>query len=377
MLKYFLLVFFLLNPLSDLHADKVKTKQEPPIKTSRANLASIAWTQTLKSGGSKKKYFPETASPYAEDNKVFVGTHSSLFYAFDASNGSSLWTFTSNGPIASQAIVAGTTVYFGNNEGTLYALDKNTGEKIWDYFAGAEILAQPSIKEDTIFIVTTSREVFSIDRNTGILKWRQKVRGFDKKITMRGNAPIVVDGDELYLAFADGQVAALSQEDGLLLWMLNFSVGRPAFKDVDAKVLIDDDELYIVGYYGSLVKINKKNGKVLWKKDIKSGNNLAQNKDYIFVSSEKGEVKAIRKSDGIRRWDVQLNAGLLTAPIIISNKLIVGTQKNLIYILDLKSGKALQNLPISSGAYSAPFKSGNKVFFLSGSAKLLSLIISD
>lgn len=331
------------------------------------------WTRTLKTGKSKKRYFPEVASPYSYGGRIFVGTHSFYLYALGEADGKILWKFESNGPIASQPVANGSRVFFGNNKGMVYALDQNSGELAWDYFVGGEVLAQPAIVGNSVYVVTTSREVYSFDTDSGALKWTTYVKGFEKKFTMRGNSPIVAAGDRLYIGFADGQVVSLSASSGAIGWNEMISRGNVTFKDIDAAVLVDNSSLFVVGYYGYLTKLNRSSGQVLWRKEIQGGTNMAIDSSYIYISSADGRVIALEKSSGIRRWDVPLYAGALSPPTILGDLLIVGAEKGYGYIFDKSSGKLLQTIPLASGQWGPGITDDSRMYLLSGSGKVYAL----
>src|SRR3990167_8005837 len=225
-------------------------KGKPP-KDLHQKIFSSVWTRSLKPGPSAKRYFPESASPHAANGKI-------------------IWIFKSNGPIASRPIADKTSVYFGNNKGTVYALDASTGEKRWEYFVGGGILAQPALHRGSLYVVTTSREVYCLDALSGAERWNAYIKGFENKFTLRGISPVVVEGERLYIGFADGQVTALSAGNGSVIWSRDLAQGNPLFKDVDAAVLVDGGSLFVVGYFGYLAKLALNSGQVLWKKEIQN-----------------------------------------------------------------------------------------------------------
>jgi outer membrane protein assembly factor BamB len=58
------------------------------------------------------------------------GAEDPHLYAFEATNGSPRWTFTTDGEVQSAPVVANGTIYFGSRTGTFYAVNAKTGDKI-------------------------------------------------------------------------------------------------------------------------------------------------------------------------------------------------------------------------------------------------------
>jgi len=365
------LTFILLASLLIVSPSFAKNKGKPP-KTLNQKVITSVWTRALKSA-SKKRFFPEVASPLAVNGRIFVGTHSGIFYGIDETDGKIIWKFQSNGPIASKPVANDSLVFFGNNKGTVYALDQATGQKAWEYFVGGEVLGRPALSGNSLYVVTTSREVYSLSTDSGTQRWVQYVKGFEKKFTMRGNSAIIISGDRLYIGFADGQAVAMSASSGSILWSQNLSIGYATFKDVDADMLLDNGSIYIVGYFGVLARLDRGSGRIVWKKEISSGTNMAVDASTLYLSTAEGAVIAFDKTNGIRRWEVPLHSGALSGPTLYDGLLLVGAANNKGYIFDKSNGKLLQAIPLSRGHWGIMEKTSNGVYLLAGGARLYSL----
>lgn len=346
-----------------------KKESDPPKGEGKKIIGKI-WDHALQTGKSKKKYFPEMASPFYFDGKIFVGTHSSLFYALNAANGKTLWQFKSQGPIASKPVADDHHVYFGNNKGMVYALDIQTGEKIWEHYVGGEILAQPALGGGSLYVVTTSREVYALDTATGKEVWYQFVRGFENKFTMRGTTPVTFDKGRLYIGFADGQVVSLSSANGAISWTNTFSKSEAFFKDVDSALLVDGNAIYVFSYSGYFLKLEKGSGRVIWEKEIVSGTDPFLDQNSLVITTQDGHVVCFDTKNGLRRWDVGLYSGTLSSPYVAKNYVVVGSADGRVTVLDLKNGTVLQNLKLPNGFLGIVTGSDQFFYFLSSGGKL-------
>lgn len=367
----FCFVLLLSSPAWAKKEKKILPQQNPP-KALGQNVLGSQWSQALATGGSSKRFYPESASPLLFDNRVYVGTHSGIFYALDPSQkGHIVWQFKSNGPIASQAVSDGSRIYFGNNKGTVYALDASSGQPVWEHFVGGEILAQPALSGGVLYVVTTSREVYALDAPSGDEKWSQFIRGFEKKFTIRGNASLTVSGNSIYAGFADGQIACLSSK-GDIVWTRFLAEERTAFKDLDSRVIAEGNALYAVGYYGFVARLDAKSGDIVWKRGARSGSDMAIEGNSLFVTTSDSKVLAFDKSNGTPLWNIPLNSGPLSAPHIIGNYLLVGTQEHGAYVLS-SDGEVLQRLSVSPGFIGNPSGHDESLAVLSSSGRVHAL----
>ena len=223
--------------------------------------------------------------------------------------------------------------------------------------------------------MTTSREVYALETYSGAEKWATPVRGFEKKITMRGNSPVVVAGERLVVGFADGVVVSLSRSDGHIVWQEDLSQEDVFAEDVDASVVVDGSSLYVAGYFGSLVKMERDSGHIVWRKEVSSGTDMAMDGDTLYLGTVKGTVAAFDKRTGNRRWEAPLASGITSAPLLVGPYLVVGTEENRAYVLDRDNGSLLQKFAVSSGFVTEGVSQDSRVYLLSSSAQLYALSV--
>lgn len=338
----------------------------------KSKVARILWSQGLKSA-SKKAYYPEAATPLVDDNRVYIGTHSGFFYALDPQQKKRVvWEFKSSGPVATGAVADNDSIYFGNNKGHVYALDKNTGQSRWEFWVGAEVLGRPALLGQTLYVVTTSREIYAINTHSGNQQWTTVIKGYDTKLTMRGNASVTAAGENLYVGFADGQVVGLSARNGGLQWSRTLTQNRHTqFKDVDTTVIVDGSALFVAGYAGVLARLDRSSGQTLWSKEVTSGTDLALGENQIFLSTNDGHVAAFDKNSGLMRWETALRGGTLSAPSVIGSYVLVGTFDKGTQVLDAANGQIVQNLAVN---FQSPgMVVGQTLYCLSSGGKLYAI----
>lgn len=85
------------------------------------------------------------------DGMLFAGLGSNTFYAFNALTGQVLWTYVAGSVIIPSPTVANKVVYFCSSDGNLYAFDARQGTKLWSD-AGNFALSSPSIVNGVVYV---------------------------------------------------------------------------------------------------------------------------------------------------------------------------------------------------------------------------------
>ena len=74
-------------------------------------------------------------SSYSEWS-VYIGSGDGKVYALNAANGKYIWSYQTQGNVASSPAVADGMVFVGSYDGNLYALNAVNGKLVWSYLTG-------------------------------------------------------------------------------------------------------------------------------------------------------------------------------------------------------------------------------------------------
>jgi Ca-activated chloride channel family protein len=161
------------------------------------------------------------ATPAVAEGKVFVGGGfgSHEFFAFDASSGERVWTYTTadDGPTA--AVVEGGIVAFNTESCELEVITTN-GKPLWKKWLGDPLMSMPAIAEGKVYMAYPNsrgdRKYYlgAFDLRTGKELWKYPLAS--DVIT----APII-DHDRIYLSTVDGSMFSLNRADGNKIWQEN------------------------------------------------------------------------------------------------------------------------------------------------------------
>jgi outer membrane protein assembly factor BamB/tetratricopeptide (TPR) repeat protein len=192
------------------------------------------------------------SSPLVVDGVVYVGATDGQLYAIDAVNGQERWPpFPTGGEIIGSPAYADGIVYVASMDGQLYGIDASTGEPscestdvggipttpvvvgdkvlvgssaqdLWEfssagcaisftYNTGTPVEVSPAVS-DGVMYVPSGRYLLAIRMGTNEDVWT-----FDDAEQAIQSAPVVANG-VVYVGSDDGNLYAISVEDGSMLW---------------------------------------------------------------------------------------------------------------------------------------------------------------
>lgn len=161
-----------------------------------------------------------SSAPAVVDGTVYVGfrqgetqNYNGDVYAVDAETGDERWQFVASHNMVPKApAVADNTVYMPP-----YALDADTGER--RNMVGAKLFFSPAIADGTIYV--PGNELWAVDAKANEEEWHLQ----NEKLP-RPRSPAVAGGI-VYVTGYDGQLYALSAEDGEERWTFEISAPQP------------------------------------------------------------------------------------------------------------------------------------------------------
>src|SRR2546421_2712545 len=234
------------------------------------------------------------ASQTAGDQKTNVHARGAL-RALGREGGITLWMRTLPMPIRGTLIANDVNLYGGSSDGRVYAVKKRTGDIVWTLQHSAPFASHPTIFGSKLYIGSEDGYLFSLDKTTGKIFWRYRTRG-----AVRGG--VVVSNDLVYFGSADGYIYAIRQDDGRLRWRRRTGAGVQT---------------------------------------------VAEGPDGLLVASFDNFAYSLSYSNGDSLWKRQLAGRVVTEPLIAPDGVLFTSLSSPIgVVLDLKSGKQLNSLPI-------------------------------
>ena len=244
---------------------------------------------------------PIRAAPTIADHRVYVVSIDNQLSALDADTGQVEWqhrgiveSATLMG--ASNPAVVGDSVVVAYGSGEIYNLRAENGRAAWNYVlttptqigalpAIADIRGLPVIDHGKVFAISHSGRIASIDQRTGDRNWEADIGGI--------NTPVVA-GNVIYILSNEGQLLALSAEDGRIIWLQEMQkLTDPADKGSD---------------------------KLFWTGPVLGGGRL-------WLANSAGQVAGFSPADGKQTDSVDLESPIYISPVIAGGMMFIVTDE--------------------------------------------------
>jgi parallel beta-helix repeat protein len=140
--------------------------------------------------------YPIIAGPTVVNGSVYVPTGGYL-WAFDADNGSLIWSYQLSpvGTSDSTPAYSDGKLVFGASNGYVYAVNATNGSLIWSYkISLTSTWASPTVDEERVFIPFLDGNLYCLDENTGTLLWNRTISGPIWKYDVMVSSPAVAYG---------------------------------------------------------------------------------------------------------------------------------------------------------------------------------------
>lgn len=206
------------------------------------------------------------SKPFVDSSGVYFGSWGSTFYALNQENGELKWNWTNGkargySPAAVWPIKVNDVIYFVTPERKTYALDSQSGKELWMQNGGRESIGSSEkgdyiyvkTMQDTLIAYKTTSPINSISASStstaskGIsasesvtystivnnvapssdlnikpsVFWKSNI-GFGYEISP---SPITAANSIVFVPTDKGDIFAVSQSDGTILWKFHLSVG--------------------------------------------------------------------------------------------------------------------------------------------------------
>jgi len=345
------------------------------------------WAKMLVNDATEDRWRPmQYAIPTATDDLVYLGNTNNIFYAFNAADGSIVWSFNTAGPVECGAVIVGDRVIFGDGEGYVYCLDRRNGHLHWTYQVQGQVLGNLASNGELVFIRTTHERLYAVTLADGKWKWMQS-RELPPNFTVRGVSSPIVDGDRVIDGFADGYLLGFQAADGIETFKTLLQKGE-RFTDVDATPLIDGDFIFVVSFGGTLYCLGREDASVRWTYRVGGVQRVAVSGDKVFLSDDQGFVHAVNKKTGEKIWafdlrehDQELSLArsprrqlkIPTVPLPFFGVLLVASSNGYLYALDPGTGKALWRYWPGYGVTAAMTQQGQSIYIHSNYGTLYCL----
>lgn len=353
------------------------TREPTPLTDFQAsNTVTRLWSHGAGSGFEEN----DLVLPIAADkNYLFVSSAKGQLRAFDAA-GKTLWSQDTGLNITGGPGAGDGVVVVAGHDGQVMAYAASNGKFLWHADAENEVLAPPAVSNGTAIVKSVDGHVSAFETASGKLMWTYA--NPSPALVLRGDSAPAVENGIVVIGFADGKVFGFGRQSGQLQWqhVLSLPEGATALQqlvDIDAKPVINDNRVYVVNYQGNIAALSLNDGQALWQHSLSSYTGLAVDETGVYVTDAEGNVLAFDKQSGTILWRQQkLQARGLTAPAMMGNYIVVADAEGMVHWLEKRSGEFAARVDNGSTVIkTAPIVQGNTVYILTVSGELTAYTI--
>jgi len=341
---------------------------------------SLRWQVELadRSEDPKPQEFASPAALSASDphgDRLFVGSHEGVFYAFEARTGKMLWK-KKLGSVSSRPILApdASLLYIGTDDGHVIALAPGDGREKWRYATRGAVLETPVLSGDLIILSNEADQVYALDRATGVFRWQYKSET-PEEFTLRGHAGVVVDKDLVFTGFANGTLVALRVATGSVAWLTSLKGDATRFVDVDAAPAVVGENVFAVSSAGGVYGIDKSTGLIRWRLPLTGGGALSSDGERLYMAAADEGVFAIDLTGNVIWRQGTRGGGEPAGPVVSGDYLLYSLSEAGLYVADKRTGQVYEYFDPGYGISSAPTLSHDHMYLVSNSAILYAMTV--
>ncbi|MBL3527257.1 MAG: outer membrane protein assembly factor BamB [gamma proteobacterium endosymbiont of Lamellibrachia anaximandri] len=370
--------FFLLLLLSGCSSlFSAKDNADPPAElvdfTAALELETL-WQ--LKVGGTDGKFLE--IAPAVAGEQLFIADPKGRVVAVDRLSGKRLWDVETRLPVSGGPGVGNGLVLLGTAEAELVALGAADGSEKWRRRVSSEVLSVPAASRGVVVVRTVDGRAAGLSADTGANRWT-----FDHSepvLTLRGNSAPIINEDQVFIGFSNGKLAGLSLDGGTANWEATVATahGRTELErivDIDSDPVVVEGVVYAASFQGQVAAVSESSGVVLWRRDISVHAGLDADWRQLYVTDDEDAIWALEAGNGATLWQQKaLHARKLSAPAIIGNYLVAGDYDGYLHWFSQEDGRMIARIRVGSeGIRAKPLVVDGIVYVFDDSGKLTAL----
>ncbi|MEM1347465.1 MAG: PQQ-binding-like beta-propeller repeat protein [Myxococcota bacterium] len=297
-----------------------------------ASTAREVWRVSLVDEDGRAR--PVHASPTVSDGRVYVPTLAGAVFALDYASGEVLWRFTASDAVESSLTEADGRLLFMDSREVLYALDSSSGKVLWRYqrrtpeFFTIKGASAPVVDGDVAYCGFADGTLVAIQLDVGEPIWTADLGNEQPEFT-DVDMPVIVRGEYLYAGSYAGGIYAIKRMDGQIAWRFEL--------DSIARMVIDGEVMLLASAQGRVVAVDLTRKKQLWSFRFSTENpvELSLRAPYVFVSTSAGPLTVLDRATGapLARW--MPSHGFNTPLVVSGNRAFALSNGGYLYAMEL------------------------------------------
>ncbi len=310
-------------------------KKVPPLPPLTSNSLSLAWSASV--GKSAGYLFV----PSVNDRLVYASSYDGTIAALAEDGGGIVKRIDAHARISGGVGAGDNFVAVSSVKGEILAFDA-AGRSLWQGSVGGEVLAPPAVTLTSVVVRTADGRIVALNRADGKRRWVFQRPA--PALTLRTNAGVLVNRNNLYAGYPGGKMVAIELESGKPIWEATLSQARGATEleriaDVSGLPVLDESRICAAVYQGRTGCLETLSGNLLWTREIASSESVAVDGKNLYVVETGGNVYALDKTSGSTVWKQEkLAAQDPVAPLVLKGRVLIGDIHGVIHALSPENG---------------------------------------
>jgi outer membrane protein assembly factor BamB len=351
MIHYFILIPMLL--LSGCSLFTGTDNADPPselVELQQELRIESLWNEDFEGGDGAQLKLP----PIHENGVLYLAEPSGEIYAIDITTGDTLWSVDTESPLSGGPGIGEGLLAVGTMEAELIILNSKDGAERWRKRVGSEVLSVPAIGGGFVVCRTGDGGVAAYAIESGERHWV-----YDRTVpvlSLRGNSSPQISDSLVVSGFAGGKLVGLALDAGIVAWEASISTpkGRTELErvvDIDAELKLVEGTAYVAAFQGQVAAVSESSGVVLWRRDLSSHAGLDASWRQLFVTDDEDHIWSLDATNGATLWQQKaMHARRLTAPAMAGDYLVVGDLDGYVHWLSQEDGHQMARTKVGTDA---------------------------
>jgi len=270
---------------------------------------------------------PLSGGTAASPELLVVGASDGRLFAFDPATGHSRWKIRLNGEVLAPAAISTRLVAVRTVDGKLHALSPEDGHELWTTEQQVPRLslrgtASPVITGDMVLCGFDNGKVVAVNAGDGSVQWEATVTPPHGRTELERlddiDSPVRVSGRDVYAVGFQGKVAMLALDTGQVWWSHEDSSYRG--------LTIDEDTLYVADADGVVAALKARTGAEVWRQNALRHRGLspiAVMDETIVAGDFQGYLHWLDKSSGALAARVSAGGARISTQPLVAGDIVV------------------------------------------------------
>ena len=296
-------------------------------------------------GEGSHQRFLNRMQPLLLADRLYTVDTAGQVQAFSAASGRRLWRQdTGLAALAGPGGDDGRLVLTSREgEVALFRIGDQGLEERWRVPVASEIRSPAVIDGDQVFLRSVDGKLYALNAADGRVQWSVSRRV--PPLSLTGTSSPLVSSERVISGFDNGKLVAFNRKDGSVDWELTVSVprGRSEIErlvDLDGQFVLRDGVIYASAYQGDLTAVTEASGQVLWTRKFSSYQAIEIDDEALYLTDDNSHLWSIDRRSGSAFWKQDaLDARRLTAPRLVGDYLVAADLDGFVHWFDKRDGR--------------------------------------